>query len=61
MILHTVALLQYRLSQQKQKTKNNNKKQQKNKKQAINEYTNSHPLKTYSLINLTFDNNIFRR
>ena len=42
---------------------NNNKLRTNNKqiKQAINEYTNWHLLKTYSFINLNFDKKNFRR
>ena len=42
---------------------NNNKLRTNNKqiKQAINESTNWHLLKTYSFINLNFDKKIFRR
>ena len=44
-------------------TINNNKLRTNNKqiKQAINESTNWHLLKTYSFINLNFDKKIFRR
>ena len=60
-ILKHILCLQYIM--QSTTDTNNNILRTKNKqiKQAINECTNWHSLKTYSFINLTFDNKFFRR